>query len=104
MKLTKINTPEWMKKIDLMGRGKIFKWQTGVEQPPKDIRCFIIARLPADPTDPKNVVLNQLGVTLSAHIENSDINTGNIPYANLQKVCELDFIDQIEFPKLHQPN
>jgi hypothetical protein len=100
MKLKKDNTPEWMGKIDIAGMGQILSWRDGHERPPGEIHCFIIANLLTDPApDPNRDALLRLGVTINSHVAGSDILTGNIPYANLQQVCELPFIQRIEFPK-----
>lgn len=92
--------PEWKNKIT-HGRFQISEWEQN-GQAPREINCFI--RCKGKFTQDQQDQLAALGVTLTS-IDPTDLsdslNTGNIPYANLQQVCELDFVISIEFPKLH---
>jgi len=99
MKLIKKDQPEWMIKIDSYGQFQLRDWQEGSSRPPAEIHCFIVF----SPTEENKKILTDLGVVLcSTAPKGATINTGNIPYNLLQQVCELSFIQMIEFPKIHK--
>ena len=85
-----------MQKVDAYGQFQLHRWLDGSERPPANIHCFIVCVL----NDDRKKILTDLGVTLNSIAPSGgSINRGDIPYADLQKVCELSFIQQIEFPQ-----
>lgn len=100
MKPTPNNTPLWMSKIDLHGQHQLRNWRNGLEPPPSEVRCFVVGYFDLQDL----TTLAALGVVLNVSKNENKLHTGSIPYAVIQQVCELPFIEQLEFPKKHYPN